>query len=137
MGQNSLPEVKVMSESGPAIGAVLDEQYRLLGELQPVSGRPCYIAEDVRSAERVELIVTNEGRGRVRYIVRRRFERSAPAAQVSPTAQHHLANRRALETFQSRVALTGVCIRKQEQLVFHGWDRETQRAVRVIIEPWD
>jgi len=137
MVHDSLHEDAGMPESGAEVGAVLDAQYRLLEKQQPVSGRPCFMAEDVRTAERVELIVTNETRGRMRYIVRRRFQRTAPAAPAAPAAQHPLTNQRALEAFQSRVALTGVCIRKQEQLVFHGWDRETQRAVRVVIEPWD
>ena len=45
------------------------------------------------------------------------------------------ANRRAMESFEQRYVLSGVSIRRNECVVFPGWDRETLRAVEVVIKP--
>lgn len=50
------------------------------------------------------------------------------------TPVHLLPNQRAMQSFAQRIALTGVSIREGEKLVFAGWDRLSQRPVRVVIE---
>ena len=118
------------------VGATLDEQYELVEQLPPVSGRPCFLAKNVDNDDLVELVVTNAALGRVRYLVRSCSHRPSermPAPPPPPSA----AGERALSTFQQRVALTGVSIRCKDRVVFHGWDRERQRPVRVVVEPVD
>ena len=47
------------------------------------------------------------------------------------------SNQRALASFEQQYALTGVPTRRGERVIYRGWDRRTQRAVRIVIEPLD
>ena len=118
----------------PVLGTVLDGRFQLITKLIGAADRPRFVAIDLQAGEEVELVLKGRQRGRHRYSVRpRRGDRQAATSSPSRDERYGF-NARALDTFASRIALTGVATHSPGKSVYSGYDRRTLRPVRIVVE---
>jgi hypothetical protein len=121
----------------PQIGTVLSQRYQLVTKLY-VDGEARFRARDLRHpGHDVELVITGFNGRRYNFHVKSRSKHTQQPA-LYPVSERPLpANDRALSDFSNRVLLTGVSVRQGDRVVFSGYNRQTRRPVRVVIEELD
>jgi hypothetical protein len=118
----------------PPIGTVLSRRYQLVTKLY-VDGEARFRARDLlHSGQDVELVITGFNGWRYNFHIKSRSAHAQRPALYSVSESPLPGNDRALSDFSNRVLLTGVSILQGERVVFSGYNRQTRRPVRVVIE---